>query len=367
MKISDFDYTLPPERIAQQPLRVRDQSRLLVIDRSKKELSHHRFFELPQLLKSGDVLVINDTKVLPTRLKTYKSTGGQVEVLLTKKLTSNASDHKVKWECLSKPGLKINQTVFIGQDKQKLTITCLRTDGYRRVVELTSPIEKTQLTVMELIKKYGQMPTPPYIKSFSGDPDRYQTIYAKHEGSAAAPTAGLHFTNQLKKELVKTGVAIVPITLTVGLGTFFRVTQKNINRQVLHSEEFSISKSQAETINQAIRENKRIIAVGTTSLRALESAAEFDDVSGRYLVRPSNQETEIFIFPPYKFKIATGLITNFHLPQSSLLMLVSAFISHPNTEQPFINFQESLLGNAYQEAIQQKYRFYSFGDAMLIE
>lgn len=367
MQLSAFDYTLPPDRIAQQPEPQRDHSRLLHLKRgggiSGGSLAHRHFYDLPSLLHRGDVLVINDTKVLPVRLHGHKETGGQAEILLTKRLAGIGQVET--WEALTKPGLKPGQSVKVGEGTEfELKITCLEAQDYTRTVEVATQAAD----VLQSLYHLGEMPTPPYIKAFVGDPERYQTIFATNPGSAAAPTAGLHFTPALMSSLEQKGVKVVRITLDVGLGTFLHVTTPDISQHKMHSERFTISPESAEIINQALQENRRVIAVGTTSLRSLEAAAvEQNSYSNGWSIQAQTSETELFVYPPYRFKIASALITNFHLPKSTLLMLISAFTSAPQTSENFTTFKESWLGQAYQEAIDQNYRFFSFGDAMLIE
>lgn len=362
MQLSDFDYTLPPERVAQTPVEPRDHSRLLHLDRASGRVAHRHFYDLPELLHTGDVLVINDTKVLPVRLFGEKPTGGKVEVLLTKKLAGAGAQET--WEALTKPGLKPGQVVQIHNEQAQLFITCQTIDDYTRTVAVTAP----QGDVLNALYHLGEMPTPPYIKQFVGDPERYQTIFATHPGSAAAPTAGLHFTPELLQQLEDKEVTLVRITLDVGLGTFLHVTTEDITKHHMHAERFTITSEAAETINQALACDRRVVAVGTTSLRSLESAAvEHKSYPNGWAVRPQTTETELFVYPPYQFNIADALITNFHLPKSTLLMLISAFTSAPQTNTEFTTFKKSWLGQAYQTAITQQYRFFSFGDAMLIE
>ena len=361
MLLRDFDYTLPPERIAQQPAEPRDHSRLLHLDRATHTLAHRHFYDLPQLLQTGDVLVVNNTKVLPVRLFGQKPTGGQVEVLLTKKY--QGAGQVETWEALTKPGLKPGQKVLVHNDQAELTITCQEITGYTRTVE----VKASQGDVLQALYHLGEMPTPPYIKKFVGDPERYQTIFATQPGSAAAPTAGLHFTPELMGSLRQQGVEIVEVTLDVGLGTFLHVTTDDLTQHHMHSERFTVTDASAQKINAALEENRRVVAVGTTSLRTLEAAAvENKKYPKGWSVHPQTTSTELFVYPPYQFRIVDALITNFHLPKSTLLMLVSAFTSAPQTNEAFTTFAESWLGHAYQTAIDEKYRFFSFGDAMFI-
>lgn len=383
MQLQQFDYTLPPELIAQNPVTPRDHSRLLHLDRLTKKWHHYHFYDLPTLLSSGDVLVINNTKVMPARLRGRKTTGGELEVLLLKKI-EHISDQEQIWEALSHPGLKVGQQAKFAAGNKLLQLECLTANNLTRNIRLSAK----NGTIFELINSLGDVPTPPYVKDFVGDPQRYQTVFAKHQGSAAAPTAGLHFTPQLMSHLKKLGIQIAPVTLHVGLGTFAPVKEKNIVDHQMHSEWFDLSPSSADIINQALKESRRVIAVGTTSLRTLESAAvavsplnqlKKNDLSrcncqdpeqnlypNRWQVKPQSRETDLFVYPPHHFKIASGLITNFHLPQTTLLMLVTAFTSKPQSDEDFVDFQSSWLGHAYQEAMEKRYRLFSFGDAMLI-
>lgn len=367
MQLSDFAYDLPPEYIAQTPADPRDHSRLMHIRRADKTISHHHFYDLPSLLHPGDLVVINNTKVLPLRLFGEKSTGGKVEVLLVKKHTDAAQATPLlpgeeAWEALTRPGLKEGQKLSFGNGK--LTARALGSLGYTRLLALSASGEK----LLSLLNELGELPTPPYITEFTGDPQRYQTIFAQHPGSAAAPTAGLHFTESVFSNLQDRGVEVAEVTLHVGLGTFLGVKTENITEHKMHSEHYEIPAETARKINAAVQEGRRIIPAGTTSLRTLESAAFLENSqSEKFFVQAQSGETEIFIYPGYKFKLCSALITNFHLPKSTLLMLVSAFVSAPQTDHEFTTFPESLIGRAYREAIQNGYRFFSFGDAMLIE
>jgi S-adenosylmethionine:tRNA ribosyltransferase-isomerase len=360
MQLSDFDYDLPPGLIAQTPAEKRDHSRLLRIQRRSEEITHHHFYDLPTLLKPGDVLVLNNTKVMPLRLFGHKISGGQVEILLIKK--QDTRENTEVWEALTRPGLKEGQVVIFGDNE--LRATALGAKGYTRLVELSASGQK----LLELLDKLGELPTPPYIKEFTGDPQRYQTIFAQHAGSAAAPTAGLHFTPEVFSALAERGIEITYVTLHVGLATFLGVKTDNILDHKMHSEHYEITAETAQKVNTAIDEGRRIIPAGTTSLRTLESSVQSNNYkSEKFYIQEESSDTEIFIYPGYKFKIARALITNFHLPKSTLVMLVSAFASAPQTEQPFSTFEENLIGRAYKEAIEKRYRFFSFGDAMLIE
>ncbi len=338
MKTSDFDYNLPEELIAQTPVYPRDSSRLLVYDRKNKSIEHKHFFDIKNYLKKGDVLVRNNTKVLPARIFAYTKNGGKVEILLLKRFNLN------EWEVLVKPGKKAkpNTELIINEELSLKVLSTIEESGSRRVEFFYNGVFE------DIISRVGEMPLPPYIKEKLKDQSRYQTVYAKVDGSAAAPTAGLHFTEELIKELTDMGVIIVDVLLHVGLGTFRPVKAENILDHHMHSEYYEISKESADIINKAKKEGRRVIAVGTTSVRTLESAS---DEKG--YVKPVKDNTEIFIYPPYKFKCVDALITNFHLPKSTLLMLVSAFSS-----------KEEIL-EVYKTAVQEKYRFFSFGDACL--
>ncbi|MCM1045167.1 MAG: tRNA preQ1(34) S-adenosylmethionine ribosyltransferase-isomerase QueA [Candidatus Gastranaerophilales bacterium] len=340
MKKSDFYFELPPELIAQDPLEDRSASRLLVLDKSTGAVSHHVFREVADYLRTGDCLVLNDTKVIPARLLGEREgTGGHVEVLLLKRKSGDV------WETLVKPGKKCrlgNRLVFGGG--------LLRGEVLETVEEGNRLIRFTYDGIFEeVLDRLGEMPLPPYITHKLQDKNRYQTVYAKYEGSAAAPTAGLHFTKELLAEIAAKGVKIAYVTLHVGLGTFRPVKEENILDHHMHSEYYQVSAEAAERINRTKEEGGRVICVGTTSCRTVESAA---DEQGK--VRSGCGDTEIFIYPGYQFKVLDALITNFHLPESTLVMLVSALAG-----------REQVLA-AYREAIREKYRFFSFGDACLI-
>ena len=340
MQLKDFYYDLPKELIAQDPLKDRSSSRLMLMDADTGKIDHRIFKDIPEFLNSGDCLVINETKVIPARLYgTKKDTGALVEILLLKRLSES------DWECLVKPGKKARTGAELVFKEGLLTgmITGIREDGNRIISFEFDGIWE------EILDELGQMPLPPYITHKLEDKTRYQTVYAKNEGSAAAPTAGLHFTPALLEEIEKKGVKIVRITLHVGLGTFRPVKEENILDHHMHSEYFEISRQAADTINGARAAGGRIICVGTTSVRTLESSSTDEGI-----VLAGSGETEIFIYPGYEFKACDCLITNFHLPESTLLMLVSAFSS-----------REKVLA-AYEEAIKERYRFFSFGDAMFL-
>ena len=340
MKLSDFDYELPIELIAQTPIKTRDQSRLMVLDKKTGEYTHKHFYDIINELHKGDVLVLNDTKVIPARLiGTKEETGAVIELLLLKDLGNNI------WECLSRPAkrLKVGTTIIFS-DKLKAEVVAKKDEGLVHVKLLYKGI------LMEILDELGSMPLPPYIHEKLEDKNRYQTVYAKNIGSAAAPTAGLHFTEELLEELKKKGIEIVFITLHVGLGTFRPVEEENILEHHMHSEYYNMTKEVADKLNKAKKEGRKIYAVGTTSTRTLETIIhkyhEFRECSGN---------TDIFIYPGFKFLAIDGLITNFHLPKSTLLMLVSALSS------------KEIILNAYKEAVKEKYRFFSFGDAMFIK
>ena len=338
MKTSDFLYNLPEELIAQTPIEPRDHSRLLVYDRRDRSVSHRHFYDLPEYLKPGDCLVINDTRVIPARLYGVRSGGGACEILLLKQLGVK------KWEALVRPGAKLKpgKTVSIGDGR--LTAHVLdEAPGGARVIDF-----ECEGTMEAALDELGEMPLPPYIKAKLTDKTRYQTVYAKYDGSAAAPTAGLHFTKELLDKIKAQGIDIVPVLLHVGLGTFRPVKAENIEEHEMHSEYFEVSPEAAKHINEVKCRGGRVIAVGTTSVRTLESASP----EGTLL--PLSGDTSIFIKPGYEFKCVDALITNFHLPGSTLLMLVSALMGR----------EEAL--RVYETAVLEKYRFFSFGDAMLI-
>lgn len=342
---SDYYYDLPEELIAQDPLDKRDSSRLLVLDRSDGSVSHEIFTDVADHLVPGDVLVLNDTRVIPARLLgTKEGTGSAAEILLLK---NNGNDI---WECLVKPGKKLREHAVVSFGEGKLTgeIVEVLPSGNRLVAFRYNGIWE------EVLDSLGEMPLPPYITHKLKDRERYQTVYSRYEGSAAAPTAGLHFTEALLDEIRNKGIQTVFVTLHVGLGTFRPVKEENIKDHLMHTEWYEISEESADIINQ-IKDEKsgRIICVGTTSCRTLESAA-IPDENGTFHVRSGSRETDIFIYPGYDFKITEGLITNFHLPESTLIMLVSALGGYENVMR------------AYREAVEKRYRFFSFGDAMMI-
>ncbi|MBR3164866.1 MAG: tRNA preQ1(34) S-adenosylmethionine ribosyltransferase-isomerase QueA [Lachnospiraceae bacterium] len=339
MKVSDFDYELPEELIAQDPLEDRSSSRLLILDKETGGIRHEVFRNIKNELRPGDCLVINNTRVIPARLfGTREGTGGAVELLLLKRVTGDI------WETLVRPGKKARPGMrIVFSDKLAAEVTEVVDDGNRLVrFEYDGIFE-------EILDELGEMPLPPYITHKLADPERYQTVYAKYKGSAAAPTAGLHFTPELLAEIREMGVEIAEVTLHVGLGTFRPVKVDDVKDHHMHSEFYKIDAETAEKINKAKAAGGRIIAVGTTSCRTLESGADENGV-----IHAGSDNTEIFIYPGYKFKAVDALITNFHLPKSTLMMLVSALAGREN------------IMKAYKEAVELRYRFFSFGDAMFI-
>lgn len=341
MNVDLYDFHLPEHLIAQTPLAVRTASRLLTLNRQTGEVEHHAFPEIINYLQPGDLLVLNDTRVIPARLFGVKEdTGAKVEVLLLKQEENDC------WEALVKPGKKVKLgTVVVFSDKLKAEVLEEREMGGRLLRFTYEGIFN------EILDELGQMPLPPYIKEQLDDRERYQTVYAKHEGSAAAPTAGLHFTKELLAEVENKGARIAYVTLHVGLGTFRPMSSDTIEEHVMHSEYYEVSAETARTINETKEQGGRIVAVGTTSARTLET------VAGRFVgkvIEPCSGWTDIFIYPGYEFKLVNSLLTNFHLPKSTLVMLVSALAG-----------REHIMA-AYQEAIEQEYRFFSFGDAMFI-
>ena len=339
MKTSDFYYDLPEELIAQTPLEKRDTSRLLALDRRTGAISHEHFYDILDHLNPGDCLVMNDSRVLPARLLGHRPTGGAVEVLLLRDLGDK------KWECLCKPGRKmqVGNEVIFGDGELTATVVEVQETG-NRVVEF-----HYEGIFLEVLERLGKMPLPPYIKAELADQERYQTVYSREVGSAAAPTAGLHWTKELLEKAREKGVKTAFVTLHVGLGTFRPVKAEEITDHHMHAELCMISAETAEILNQTKAEGGRIICVGTTSCRTLESLVNED---GSFEAK--SKWTEIFIYPGYQFKAMQGLITNFHLPESTLVMLVSAFAGREN------------VLHAYEEAVKERYRFFSFGDAMFI-
>lgn len=341
MKVEDFDYYLPEELIAQTPLKKRDESRLLVLDKKTGEIEHKKFYNIIDYLEPGDTLVLNDTKVLPARLIGEKTeTGAVIEILLLKNI------EKDEWETLAKPARRIKEGTIVSFGNGKLKAKCTKVldDGIRHFELIYDGI------LMEILDELGTMPLPPYIHEKLDDQSLYQTVYAKEIGSAAAPTAGLHFTKDLLKKIEAKGINIAYITLHVGLGTFRPVSVEKVEDHEMHSEFYSMTKEVADLLNNTRKDGKKIIAVGTTSTRTLETIAskynKFVECHGW---------TNIFIYPGYKFKGIDALITNFHLPKSTLVMLVSALAGRDN------------IMHAYKIAVEEKYRFFSFGDAMFIK
>lgn len=342
MKTSDFFYDLPPELIAQTPLEPRDSSRLLTLSREDGSITHKHFYDIIDYLNEGDLLVINNSRVIPARLYGNRvDTGYPIELLLLEQNGVNS------FETLVKPGKKAKKGVLISfGDGFTGVITAVQEDG-NRIIEFTVPQGETIYTMLD---KIGQMPLPPYITQKLQDKERYQTVYSKDNGSSAAPTAGLHFTNELLSKIKAKGINVAEVTLHVGLGTFRPVKVDDVTVHKMHSEHYSLPQETADLINKTKQNGKRVFAVGTTSCRTLESVAIFN--GGKIVA--SNGYTDIFIYPSYQFKVIDGLITNFHLPESTLIMLVSAFCGFDNTM------------NAYKVAVEEQYRFFSFGDAMLV-
>ena len=340
MKVSEFNYDLPEELIAQTPIEKRDESRLMVLDRSKQTIEHKTFKDIIDYLEPGDCLVRNNTKVIPARIYGKKETGAKVEFLLLKNIEGDI------WETIVRPGNKLHAgtKVIFGDGLLIAEILDIMPGGTRKVKFSYKGIFN------EILDKIGLMPLPPYIHEELKDNDRYQTVYAKYDGSAAAPTAGLHFTPELLKKIEEKGVKIANVTLHVGIGTFRPVKEENVENHEMHTEHFYIKQEDVEKINETKKQGKRVIAVGTTSCRVLETIA---DENG--LVKETEADTSIFIYPGYHFKCLDALITNFHLPQSTLLMLVSALAG------------KDYIMKAYNEAVKEKYRFFSFGDAMFIK
>jgi len=339
VKTHDFYYDLPEDLIAQTPLKQRDTSRLMVLDRVSGKVCHKHFYDIIDYLNPGDCLVMNDSRVLPARLLGHRPTGGAVEVLLLRDLGDK------KWECLCKPGRKMQQgaEVIFGNGELTAVVAELKEDG-NRIVEF-----RYEGIFLEVLERLGKMPLPPYIKEELQDQERYQTVYSREVGSAAAPTAGLHFTNELLDKIREKGIKTAFVTLHVGLGTFRPVKAEEITEHHMHAELCMISPETATVLNDTKQQGGRIICVGTTSCRTLESLV---NENGSFEAK--SKWTEIFIYPGYTFKAMQGLITNFHLPESTLVMLVSAFAGREN------------VLSAYEEAVRERYRFFSFGDAMFI-
>ena len=340
MKVTDFDYELPEELIAQTPMEKRDESRLMVLDRKEQTIEHKHFKDVIDYLEPGDVLVRNNTKVIPARLYGKKETGAKVEFLLLNNMEKDI------WECIVRPGnkLHVGARVIFGDGILKAEVLDTMPGGTRKVKFHYEGIFN------EILDKIGLMPLPPYIHESLKEKDRYQTVYAKYDGSAAAPTAGLHFTPELLKKIEEKGIDIANVTLHVGIGTFRPVKEDTVEAHQMHSEHFYIKEEDCEKINKAKKSGHRVIAVGTTSCRVLETIADDNGY-----VKPTEGDTQIFIYPGYKVRCLDALITNFHLPQSTLVMLVSALAG------------KDYIMKAYKEAVEQKYRFFSFGDAMLIK
>ncbi len=341
MKVSDFNYELPEELIAQHPYEKRDEARLMVLHRNTKQIEHKVFKDIIDYLEPGDCLVLNDTKVIPARLYGKKDTGAKVEFLLLKRIEND------DWEAMVRPGnkLKAGAKVSFGDGILKAEVLETLEGGNRRVRFTYEGIFN------EILDKVGLMPLPPYIKeNIKEENEKYQTVYAKYEGSAAAPTAGLHFTEELLEKIKEKGVEIAKVTLHVGIGTFRPVKVENVEEHKMHSEHFYVKQSEADKINKAKAEGHRVIAVGTTSCRVLESVS---DENGK--MKEIETDTSIFIYPGYKFKCVDALITNFHLPESTLIMLVSSLAG------------KDFIMKAYKEAVEKRYKFFSFGDAMFIE
>jgi S-adenosylmethionine:tRNA ribosyltransferase-isomerase len=343
VKTSDFDYDLPESSIAQTPVEPRDSSRMLVLHRDTGEIEHRIFRDIGDYLGAGDLLVLNKTRVIPARIYARKETGGRVELLLLRRRD------ELTWEALvGGKGLRVGKLINVEDGPQAEIVELL--DGSERLIKFSNPIEP-------YFSKVGNVPLPPYIHETLSDPERYQTVYAKEPGSAAAPTAGLHFTPKLLEELQRKGVKVAYVTLHVGLDTFAPVTEENPQEHKIHTEWCELPQETADMINQTKQTGERVIAVGTTSVRTLESAmqySKFDNSIIEYRISPFVGPTSLYILPGYDFKVVDAMITNFHLPRSTLLMLVSAFAG-----------RERIL-ETYETAIQEGYRFYSFGDAMLI-
>jgi len=339
LRVEEFDYRLPPELIAQDPIPERDRSRLLVLDRRDRSITHKQFYQVIEYLGPGDALVLNNTKVIPARLRGVRLTGGKAEVLLLRALGEDT------WECLVKPGQKTRtgDRLFFGKDGELVGTVLSRTGYGGRIVRWTY-----QGRWEEVLANLGEMPLPPYIKKPLVEPSRYQTVYARIPGSAAAPTAGLHFTPSLLDQVRAAGCQVLEVTLNVGLGTFRPVREETVEAHQIHEEYFELTEEVAGAVNKVKRDGGRIHAVGTTVVRTLESCAEDGEV------HPMSGPTGLFIYPGYRYKVVDRLITNFHLPKSTLMMLVSAFAG------------KDLIMGAYEEAVRERYRFFSFGDAMLI-
>lgn len=338
MKTADFDYDLPIERIAQTPVEPRHNSRLFVVNRSSGAFEHRRFYEVGDYLSPGDLMVINETRVIPARIHARKDTGGMVELLLLRRETDCV------WEALVGGKRMVAGRKLVVTDGLRAEVET-ELEGSRRLIRFSEPVEP-------YLEQIGEMPLPPYIHTRLDDPERYQTVYARRPGSAAAPTAGLHFTPQLIAQLERQGIRFASVTLHVGLDTFAPVTEEDPTQHKIHTEWCEVTEAAAQAVNETRKAGRRVIAVGTTSVRTLESAAR--SARGDEVIRPFAGPTDLFILPGYEFRVVDAMITNFHLPKSTLLMLVSAFAGR------------DLILKAYREAIDREYRFYSLGDAMLI-
>lgn len=338
MKTADFDYDLPIERIAQTPVEPRQNSRLFVVNRSSGAFEHRRFYEVGDYLSPGDLMVINETRVIPARIHARKDTGGMVELLLLRR------ESDCVWEALVGGKRMVAGRKLVVTDGLRAEVES-ELEGSRRLIRFSEPVEP-------YLEQIGEMPLPPYIHTRLDDPERYQTVYARRPGSAAAPTAGLHFTPQLIAQLERQGIRFASVTLHVGLDTFAPVTEEDPTQHKIHTEWCEVTEAAAQAVNETRKAGRRVIAVGTTSVRTLESAAR--SARGDEVIRPFAGPTDLFILPGYEFRVVDAMITNFHLPKSTLLMLVSAFAGR------------DLILKAYREAIDREYRFYSLGDAMLI-
>lgn len=338
MKTADFDYDLPIERIAQTPVEPRHNSRLFVVNRSSGAFEHRRFYEVGDYLSPGDLMVINETRVIPARIHARKDTGGMVELLLLRR------ESDCVWEALVGGKRMVAGRKLVVTDGLRAEVET-ELEGSRRLIRFSEPVEP-------YLEQIGEMPLPPYIHTRLDDPERYQTVYARRPGSAAAPTAGLHFTPQLIAQLERQGIRFASVTLHVGLDTFAPVTEEDPTQHKIHTEWCEVTEAAAQAVNETRKAGRRVIAVGTTSVRTLESAAR--SARGDEVIRPFAGPTDLFILPGYEFRVVDAMITNFHLPKSTLLMLVSAFAGR------------DLILKAYREAIDREYRFYSLGDAMLI-
>ena len=342
MRTDDFDFNLPEELIAQTPILNRSESKLLVLDKKTGEITHEHFYNIIKYLDENDILVLNNTKVIPARIYGVKeSTGAKIELLILKNLEKDI------YQCLVKPARRIHVGDVVSFNEGLLRVKCVAVHE-EGIVDFEFLYEGV---LLEILDKIGSMPLPPYIREKLNDKDRYQTVYAKNHGSAAAPTAGLHFTPELIEKIKAKGVTVCYVTLHIGLGTFRPVSVEDVTKHVMHTEEYFVSQETADILNEGMKNNKRIVAVGTTSTRTLESA--FDIQTNSF--RECHDDTNIFIYPGYKFKVVDAQITNFHLPKSTLVMLVSAFAN------------KEMILNAYEEAIENKYRFFSFGDSMFIK